>query len=128
MAGPAGGAGQGADRHQESADQIQQGLRLLFRGDQFLQEPGAGGLYPQADPGQRGAVHHAEAEGVRGHYLKRRGQADHFGVRTVLQDSGLHRHGAGQDTDHRESGGEAGRVRIPFPGVGAEPLCAPEAE
>ena len=58
------GQGEGAHRHPDPEDWLQQGLRLLHRGVQLLQGPGAGHLHPQADPGERGAVHHPGAEGL----------------------------------------------------------------
>ena len=44
LACAARGGGPGAHRHQKSQDQIQQSVRLLFWGQQFLQKPGAGRL------------------------------------------------------------------------------------
>ena len=49
------GQGEGAHRHPDPEDRLQQGLRLLHRGVQLLQGPGAGHLHPQADPGERGS-------------------------------------------------------------------------
>ena len=43
---------------------LQPGVRLLHRGEPFLFEPGACKFCPQADAGQRGAVHHRGPEGT----------------------------------------------------------------
>ena len=58
-----GGRRKGENRHPHPEDRIQQGIRILHRGVQLLQGPGAGYLYPQADPGQRRALYHPGAEG-----------------------------------------------------------------
>ncbi len=44
---------------------LQQGLRLLHRSDPCERRDGAGRIYPQANPGQRRALHHAGDERIR---------------------------------------------------------------
>ena len=45
-------------RHPHAEDRLQQGLRLLYRGLEFVQGPGPRHLHPQADARQRRALHH----------------------------------------------------------------------
>ena len=65
VAGGFSGARAGADRHQVAEGSPQQGVRLLHRNHQEQSRGRARGLHPQADPRQRGALHHAGAERVR---------------------------------------------------------------
>ena len=64
-----------ADRHRLAQGRLQPGLRLLHRGHPRQPGPGAGRLHPQADAGQRRALHHRGAQGVRGEGPHRRGRA-----------------------------------------------------
>ena len=50
------------DRHPQAEDRLQQGVRLLHRGQPFLRRQRAGYLYPQADLDHRRAVHHPGTE------------------------------------------------------------------
>ena len=62
--GPAGSPPAAGDRHPQAEDRLQPCVRLLHRGQQLLQEYGAGDLHPQADPDQRRALHHSGAQGA----------------------------------------------------------------
>ncbi len=55
---PPGGPGTRRHRHQQPQGALQQGLRLLSGGLQGQHAPGAAPLPPQADPGERRALHH----------------------------------------------------------------------
>ena len=58
--------GEGAHRHQVPQGRVQQGVRLLHRGQQGQRRRRARGVHPAADPGGRRALHNARDEGVRG--------------------------------------------------------------
>jgi hypothetical protein len=64
-----------ADGYQDAQGRLQQGLRLLHRNFTSCaraEQSARVELHPQADPGQRGALHHAGAEGVRNAGAERR--------------------------------------------------------
>ena len=62
---PPGGPGAQRHGHQFPQGALQQGLRLLPGGLQGQPAPGAGPLHPQADPGERRALHHRGPQGLR---------------------------------------------------------------
>ena len=78
----------GVQGHPQSEGGLQQGVRLLHRGGQEPDRPGAGALGPQADHRQLRALHQPGVEGPGTHHSLRRGQADGPGVRAVLRTAG----------------------------------------
>ena len=56
----------GTDRHSVAQGRVQQGLRVLHRGDPSQPRPGSHGLRAQADRSQRRALRHRTIEGGRG--------------------------------------------------------------
>ena len=81
--GTAGGhrkRGTGAHRHRLSQGPLQQGLRLLHRGQQGQPRPGARKLRTPPDPDQRRALHHSGAQGARVAHPVGRGARDRLGA------------------------------------------------
>ena len=84
------GARARAHRHLVAQDPLQQGLRLLPGGHAGEPGAGAGGLHPQADPGQRRALRDAGDQGAGGADPLRRGAAGRAGA-GVLPRAGRRR-------------------------------------
>ncbi len=59
-------------RHPVAQDQLQQRVRLLYRGTQHAQGQGPLRLDPQADADRSRAVYHRRVEGIRGKDTRRR--------------------------------------------------------
>ena len=83
-----GGEGAAADGHPLPEGGIQQRLRVLHRGHEGERPSGSRRLYPEADPGQCGAVHQRGAEGVRGDGPPCGGAAAGAGIRSLRRNPG----------------------------------------
>ena len=82
------------DRHPVAQVELQQCLRLLHRGPQYPQGQGARHVDPQADAGQRRALHHRGAQGIRGEDSGCRGEDARARTAHLQRADGLHPHQA----------------------------------
>ena len=85
-------------------------------------------LYPKTDPGQRGALFYAGAEGAGGYNSGGRRQTDHIGVRVFPGNQGAYRLPDRAHSEDCQSGGESGCLPLSGLRGGDKPLLQAQDE
>ena len=114
-----------AHRHRLAQGRLQQGVRLLPRDHQRAPRPRSRGLPPPPDAGQRGALHHARAQGARARDPRRRGAPRQLEVEEFGRVRERDRRSRRDLARPRRRAGHARRARVARHGRGQPRLRRP---